>query len=68
MFYCMDIHKYVAILFCDRKQRQSSKYSVGENKMMRSPVSYTKDEDTGYDEVKGIHSQTHSLKTPFIIP
>ena len=58
MFYCMDIHKYVAILFCDRKQRQSSKYSVGENKITTPPVSYTKDEDTGYDEVKGIQSNS----------
>ena len=39
---------------CDRKQRQLSKYSV-ENII---PLSYTKDKDTGYDEVKGI--QSHS--------
>ena len=46
------------ISLCDRKRRQSSKYSVGKNKIIPPPVSYTKDEDTGYDEVKGIKSHS----------
>ena len=57
MFYCMDT-KTSSSLIIDRKQRQSSKYYVGENKIIPPPVSYTKDEDTGYDEVKGIQSHT----------
>ena len=47
---------YIFNILCYRKQRQSSKYSVGDNKMIPPPVSYTKNEDTYYDEVVGIIS------------
>ena len=50
----------------NRKQRQSSKYYVGESKIMPPPVSYTKDEDTGYDEVKGINLIHKSLYSLFL--
>ena len=54
--YC--IHTFNILYY--RKRRQLSKNSVEDNKMIPPPVSYTRNEDTGYDtyydEVIGIQS------------